>query len=276
MNLIVNARDAMPRGGKLTIETANVVLDHEYAKQHLGVTPGRHVMLSVTDNGTGMDKATQTRIFEPFFTTKEAGKGTGLGLSTLFGIVQESNGSVWVYSELGQGTTFKIYFPQVDDPLDGTRPVEAPLTLRGSETILLVEDDDQVRAVTCDILRRTGYQVLLAGNPAQAFSECERCAATIHLLLCDVVMPQMSGPELAKRLVTMRPTMEVLYMSGYTDDSIVRHGVLEAKTAYLQKPITVATLTGKVREVLEGAAITQDLEAGMASPIALASRTPIR
>jgi signal transduction histidine kinase len=252
MNLTVNARDAMPRGGKLTIETANVVLDDEYAKQHLGVRPGRHVMLSVTDNGTGMDRATQARIFEPFFTTKEAGKGTGLGLSTVLGIVQESSGSIWIYSEPGQGTTFKIYLPQVDDPLDPIRPVEAPVTLRGSETILLVEDDDQVRAVICGILQRSGYQVLLAGNSAEAFSECERCVVMIHLLLCDIVMPQMNGPELARRLATMRPAMKVLYMSGYTDDSIVRHGVLEARTAYLQKPITVAALTGKVREVLDG------------------------
>jgi PAS domain S-box-containing protein len=252
MNLVVNARDAMPTGGKLTMETDNVVLDEAYAREHLGVTPGPHVMLAVTDTGTGIDKAAMVRIFEPFFTTKEAGKGTGLGLSTVFGIVQQSRGSVWVYSEPGKGTTFKVYLPRVDDAVDVVRTVVAPETLRGSETILLVEDDDQVRTVARGILGRSGYHVIEARNAGEALLHSEKHAGTIHLLLSDVVMPQMSGPELAKRLASSRPDMKVLCMSGYTDDSIVRHGVLEARIAYLQKPITPETLTTRVREVLDG------------------------
>jgi two-component system cell cycle sensor histidine kinase/response regulator CckA len=253
MNLVVNARDAMPTGGKLTMETGNVVLDEAYAQAHLGVKAGPHVMLAVTDTGTGIEKATLARIFEPFFTTKESGKGTGLGLSTVFGVVQQSEGSVWVYSEVGKGTTFKVYLPRVAAAVETVGETVAPSTLRGSETILLVEDDDQVRVVARGILRQSGYHVIDARNAGEALLQSERHPGTIHLLLSDVVMPQVSGPELAKRLASARPEMKVLCMSGYTDDSIVRHGVLEARIAYLQKPITPETLTTRVREVLEGA-----------------------
>jgi two-component system, cell cycle sensor histidine kinase and response regulator CckA len=253
MNLVVNARDAMPTGGKLTMETANVDLDEQYARAHLDVKPGPHVMFAVTDTGSGIDKPTLARIFEPFFTTKAIGKGTGLGLSTVFGIVRQSGGSVWVYSELGVGTTFKVYLPRVDGAIEAPRVVAPVTMLRGSETILLVEDDDQVRVVARGILRKQGYHVIDARHAGEALVHSETYAGAIHLLLTDVVMPQMSGPELAKRLAKVRPDMRVLCMSGYTDDSIVRHGVLEAHIAYLQKPFTPGALATRVREVLDGA-----------------------
>ncbi|MDB4955004.1 MAG: multi-sensor hybrid histidine kinase, partial [Myxococcales bacterium] len=251
MNLAVNARDAMPTGGRLTIECVNVELPDDYAREHLGTKPGPHVMIAVTDSGTGMDLATQRRIFEPFFTTKGVGKGTGLGLSTVFGIVQQSGGSLWVYSELGIGTTFKVYFPRVDAEVDAVKQRPAATDLRGTETILLVEDEGQVRAAARGILRRSGYQVLEASNAGEALVHAES-PGHIDLLLSDVVMPQMSGPELARRLTKLRPTMKVLCMSGYTDDSIVRHGVLDSNLPYLQKPFTRETLTRKVRLVLDG------------------------
>jgi two-component system, cell cycle sensor histidine kinase and response regulator CckA len=252
MNLAVNARDAMPTGGKLTIETANVVLDDSFAEAHLPAQPGRFVMLAVSDTGIGMDRATQARIFEPFFTTKPKGQGTGLGLSTVFGIVQQSGGTVFVYSEPGRGTTFKIYLPRVDAELETARPPASPTTLKGSETILLVEDEDPVRAIAGSSLRRFGYEVLMARNAGEALLLCETHPGPIHILVTDVVMPQMSGPELATRIIATRPQTKVLCMSGYTDDSIVRHGVLDTSVAYLQKPFTPQSLATKVREVLDG------------------------
>jgi two-component system cell cycle sensor histidine kinase/response regulator CckA len=263
LNLVVNARDAMPTGGKLTIETANFVLDEGYALSHLPARSGPHVMMAVTDSGVGMSRETQARIFEPFFTTKGVGKGTGLGLSTVFGIVQQSGGNIWVYSELGKGTTFKVYLPRVDDEVDSARTEAVPANGRGAETILLVEDEEQVRTIVTSILRRHGYSVLPAQHPGEALLASERHEGPIDLLLTDVVMPQMSGPELAKRLGTTRPDMKVLCMSGYTDDSVVRHGVLEREVAFLQKPITPASLTRKVREVLDGGRLTTEKHASL-------------
>ncbi|MDB5220149.1 MAG: two-component hybrid sensor and regulator [Myxococcaceae bacterium] len=253
MNLVVNARDAMPTGGKLTIETANVDLDEEFVRHHVDAKAGPYVMLAVSDTGIGMDAATRSRIFEPFFTTKPVDKGTGLGLSTVFGIAQQSGGCVYVYSEPGRGTSFKIYLPRVDREIDvdKARVAVAVPVRRGTETILLVDDDEQVRLVARGILRKNGYHVIDAKHAGEALLVCEQHVGTIHLLLTDVVMPQMSGPELAKRLAGSRPGMRVMCMSGYTDDSIVRHGILETEIAYLQKPITPESLTRKVREVLD-------------------------
>ncbi|HEY3821914.1 MAG TPA: response regulator [Polyangiaceae bacterium] len=250
MNLTVNARDAMPEGGRLTIESKNVYLDEDYARVHHGVQAGSYVMVAVTDTGVGMDRETQTRIFEPFFTTKPAGKGTGLGLSTVFGIVQQAGGHLWVYSEPGTGTTFRVYLPRTDSPLSLAQELAPVESQRGTETILLVDDDDQVRAVARDILRRLGYVVIDTSNGGEALLLAEQTKSTIHLLLTDVVLPHLSGPQIAARLTAQRPETSVLFMSGYTGEGMLQHGLLDSTAAYLQKPITPEALSRRVREVL--------------------------
>jgi PAS domain S-box-containing protein len=252
MNLVVNARDAMPQGGKLTIETRNIYLDQSDAHQRIAVEPGNYVMLAVSDTGCGMDAAIQARIFEPFYTTKEAGKGTGLGLSTVYGIVKQSGGNIFVYSEPGQGTTFKIYLPRVDEAVESTGLCdEATETSQGSETILIVEDEPAVRALLLDLLEMDGYQVLEAANGAEALQICRDNEDTIHLMITDVVMPQMGGREVAQSAALIRPQMRVLFMSGYTDDAIGNHGVLDSDVAFLEKPFTPDAVACKVREVLD-------------------------
>jgi PAS domain S-box-containing protein len=252
MNLVVNARDAMPGGGRLIVETANVDLDEAYARDHATVRPGRYVMLAVSDTGMGMSADTIAHIFEPFYTTKESGQGTGLGLSTVYGIVKQSGGYVWVYSEQGHGTTFKVYLPRVDEPADVLPATKGGARGRtGTETILLVEDEPQLRELTRSVLAARGYSVMEAAGPADAQSLAEEHGAKIHLLLTDVIMPGISGRELAKRLSARHPTMRVLYMSGYTYNVIAQGGTLERGVSFLQKPFTPSVLIEKVREVLD-------------------------
>ena len=258
MNLVVNARDAMPEGGKLTIETSNVQLDDQYAAAHVGVVPGSYVLLAVTDTGCGMDEQIRARLFEPFFTTKTTGKGTGLGLSTVYGIVKQSRGNIWVYSEPGQGPTFKIYLPcasaTATDPASQPAPVAA--TTQSSETVLVVDDEAALLRVAKRILEAAGYSVLTAAAGEEALRVSAEHSGKIHVLLTDVVMPQMSGRVLAKELTAARPGIKVIYMSGYTDNAIVHHGVLDPGTHFVSKPFTTSQLTRKVRDVLDDDALS--------------------
>ncbi len=253
MNLAVNARDAMAgsRGGKLIVETTNVTFDETSVRDRLSLQPGSYVMLAVTDSGAGMDDETRSHIFEPFFTTKPAGSGTGLGLSTVYGIVNQSGGEISVYSELGIGTTFKVYLPRVDAASEVEPSRQQRPSVHGKETILVVEDEESVRTLTVQVLRRFGYDVLAASDPAQALALCEQNHGRISLLLTDVVLHRMSGRELAEQIAEREPAIRVLYMSGYTDDAVLHHGVLSAEAFFLQKPFTTDGLARKVREVLD-------------------------
>jgi signal transduction histidine kinase/ActR/RegA family two-component response regulator len=254
MNLVINARDAMPKGGVLTIETANVELDEVYCAQHFTPQTGPYVLLAVSDTGCGMDAQTQSHIFEPFFTTKKQGKGTGLGLSTVYGIVKQSGGSLFVYSEPGQGTTFKVYLPQVKAKVESFEPlVPAQFLPRGTETILLVEDESGVRNLIHAILQANGYTLLVASNGHEAVRISRQHDGPIHLLITDVVMPGMSGRELAEQLRHTRPHMKLLCLSGYTEDALLQHGISSEEFAFLQKPFTPASIAYKVREILDAA-----------------------
>jgi len=263
VNLAVNARDAMPEGGRLTIETANITLEAPVPRTFGDVPPGAYVMLAVSDTGCGMDAETQAHIFEPFFTTKEAGKGTGLGLSTVYGIVQQSGGHIWVYSEPGRGAVFKIYLPRVADvsaPL--APPAAAAGAPGGSETVLVVEDDEQVRALMASTLRSSGYRVLEASDGIQALLVLGQHAGPLDLLVTDVVLPGMSGRDVAGHLARLRPEAAVLYVSGYPDHAVVQHGVLEAESALLQKPFTPQALARAVRAALDARALATDAAKG--------------
>jgi len=250
LNLVVNARDAMPKGGKLTIETRNVIHSEEYAQQH-AAQAGPYVMLAVSDTGSGIETAIRQRVFEPFFTTKASGKGTGLGLATVYGIVKQSGGNIWMYSEVGQGSAFKVYLPRVDEVTQSEEEVSSKSIPLGTEMVLLVEDEDQVRVILTHILEGLGYQVLSASNGEEALLISQDLKRDIKLMITDVVMPQMSGRELAERVFALRPNLPVLFMSGYTDDAIVRHGLLDEKLHFIQKPFDSAVVARKVREVLD-------------------------
>jgi CheY-like chemotaxis protein len=251
MNLAVNARDAMSKGGKLTIETRNVFLDETYAASHPEVRPGRYVLLAVSDTGCGMDEATRKRIFEPFFTTKEVGKGTGLGLATVYGIIKQSGGHIAVYSEPNRGTTFKIYLPSTEEKAAPSASYPRPkLPPRGKGTVLLVEDEDMVRTLSSRILQEHGYTVLEARHGKEALELSEGELDSVELTVTDVVMPEMDGRDLAQRLLRRKPDMKVLYVSGYTEKAIVRNGILEPDTVFLEKPFTPEGLARKVHEML--------------------------
>ncbi len=253
LNLAVNARDAMPAGGRLTLETAEVELDDPYTASHPTVTPGRYVMIAVSDTGTGMDAATQARIFEPFFTTKEKGQGTGLGLATVYGIVKQSAGYIWVYSEPNRGSTFKVYLPSVAGTEEAAvMSIPEMQPARGLETILFVEDEPALRTAGAQILGRYGYTVIVAGSGDEALALWHQQATVIDLIATDIVMPGITGPETVERLRAVHPSVKVLFMSGYTDATVLEHGVSIMGAAFLQKPYSAATLTQKVREVLDG------------------------
>jgi len=253
LNLALNARDAMLTGGTLSIETANIELDHSDVVDHPGAHPGPHVMLAISDTGVGMDKAVQQHVFEPFYSTKAPGQGTGLGLATVYGIVKQSGGSIFVDSESGHGTTFKIFLPRVEQMADIPQmPTHAPRAFAGSETVLLVEDQPEVRSVAREMLRRHGYTVIDTANGSEALVAASNHDGRIDLLVTDVVMPGLSGRALAGQLVQLQPAARVLYMSGYTDDSIVQQGILEGGVAFIQKPFTPTALLQKVRDVLDG------------------------
>jgi len=254
VNLAVNARDAMPHGGTLTIETANVLLDQEYVSRHPGAVPGMHVMLAITDTGIGMSDDVKKHLFEPFFTTKDVGKGSGLGLATVYGIIKQHKGTIWVYSEKGKGATFKIYLPRIEEAAEETlKDGQLSHLPRGKETVLVVEDEMPVRSAAVRILHRLGYTVLEAGNGEEALRLVQNNTSEIHLLLADVVMPRMNGKELADQLKAVRPGLKILFMSGYTDNTIMDNGVFTESAAYLQKPFSEVTLAHKIRELLDRA-----------------------